>query len=259
MKNLFKYIGIVSLMIFSFYYTNYIANFMRSKTELMYEIKTDLKEKNVSFINAVIDDDYIIPGLCGKVVNINDSYQNMLKVGFFDDGYLVYDEVIPEVSLKNNMDKIIKKANQMKKAVALIITDQELLEYSLKNNLKINYLITKNELIRADNIELINNDVENFYYIERFLNHNNINKNICVINDFNKTICQSNGKYLVEPTYIINNSNMSSLLSDLDNGDIIQVDKLSLTNYRILVNKLRYHDLKIDYLSNLISENYSSL
>ena len=259
MKQIFKYIGIFSLVLFSFFYANNIAIFMRSKTDLMKKIRDNEKSQKIAYVNAVINDDYIIPGINGLAINIEDSYNNMLKVGTFDDNYLIYDEIAPSISLQDNLKKIIKKANPLKESIALIISDKELLEYSLKNNITINYLIDKDSLINVDNVELINNESNYFYEVERFLNKSNRNKNICIINDYNKKICESNGKYLVLPTYTINESNLAHYISEIDNGDIIRIDNMSLTSFIILINKIKYRNLRFDHLSDLISEKYSSL
>lgn len=259
MKQIFKYIGIFSLVLFSFFYANNIAIFMRSKTDLMKKIRDNEKSQKIAYVNAVINDGYIIPGINGLAINIEDSYNNMLKVGTFDDNYLIYDEIVPTISLNDNIKKIIKKANPLKKSIALIILNQQLFDYCLNNNIKVNYLIDKSNIVNNNNVELINNGVDDFYEIERFLNHHNQNKNICVINKYNKKICQSNGKYLVEPTYTINDSNLAHYISEIDNGDIIRIDNMSLTSFIILINKIKYRNLRFDHLSDLISEKYSSL
>ena len=120
MKNLFKYIGVFCLMLFSFYYASYIADFMQSKTNLMEEIKDNTKDKNIKSVDAIIDSDYIIPGLNGISVNTKASFSNMLKVGIFNEEYLIFDEVKPAISLDDHLDKIIKKDNYLKNSVISI-------------------------------------------------------------------------------------------------------------------------------------------
>ena len=244
-------------MIFSFYYANNVATFMQSKTDLMKQIKDYNKE--VKSVDAVIQDDYIIPGINGLIVNTKDSYSNMIKVGYFDEEYLSFDEIAPLISLQDNLDKIIKKGNSLKKSISIIIDNKSLLKYCIKNNIKANYLVNVNDLFDDQNVLLLNNEVKDFYRVEKYLNKKNANSNICVINSNNRKICESNGKYLVEPTYFINNSNMSSIITEIDSGDIIKIDNLSMTNFIILINKIKYRNLNISYLNDLISENYSSL
>ena len=260
MKQIFKYIGIFSLMIFSFYYTSYVANFLKSKTTLMQLINNNAGSKRVLATNAIINDKYIVPGINGLEVDAKKSYSNMLKVGFFDENYLVFNEIVPSISLKDNLDKIIKKGNNSKKMISIILDDPELLNYATKNNFKVNYLIDIDNIINNKQVELINNDVKNFSKIERVLDKNNQNKNICVLSEnHNKEVCEAYGKYLVEPTYIINNSNLSSIVNEIDSGDIIKITNLNETNFIILINKIRYRNLKIGYLSELISEKYQAL
>ena len=253
MKNIFKYIGVFSLFLFSLFYTNKIVELMQSKTSIMKQIKKS--NKNVKAVNAVIDGDYIIPGLNGLEVNEKQSYSKMVSSGIFDENLLIYDQIIPTVSLTDNLEKIIKKGNCLKRSIAIITEDKSILNYFLKENIKVDYLIDTSNIIKSDQAELINNDVNNFHKIETFLNRNNYNHNICIINNANKDICRKNKKILVEPTYTINNSNMSSYVMDIDTGDILKLENISTMNLSILIGEIKYRDLNILYLSELISEN----
>ena len=244
-------------MLFSFYYTEKIAFFMRLKTTLMQDIIKLRRQKNIKPVSAIINDNYIIPGLNGLEIDINNSYSNMNQKNKIDEQLLYYKQVKPEISLEDNKDKIINKGNQAKKSLSIIIDDNKLLIYFIKHNIKCNLLIDNIPTTYNKSIEYVNNGIDNYSQIEKSLNKNNLNHNLCIINDNNKKICRLDNKYLIKPSYIINNSNMISYLKSIDNGDILYIKNLSINNIKILLKEIDYHNLKIDYLSTLISENNS--
>ena len=90
--------------------------------------------------------------------------------------------------------------------------------------------------------------------LERRLNKKS-NSDICVINDLNKELCQKNDKYLVEPTLIFNNYNLSDIKSRIESGIIIFIeDNVQLFDYKVLLRQIYYQDLEIVKLSTLINE-----
>lgn len=256
MKNLFKYIGISSILLFSFYYTEKMSNIVINNSDLVGMINDNSKYYNVKAVSAEIDGNYIIPGLNGSNVNVLKSYNNMKMLDTFNSYYLVYDKVLPEISLENNKSKIIKNGNINKNAVSLIIKDNlEILEYSKEKNINITRLIDINSYNKKATYEQINNDIDNFDNVEKLLNNNNINKNICYISNEVKDVCLDKEKYLVEATVKLNNYNLSNIKDNIKSGYIIYVnDNVSLTDYKILVRQIYYQDLNIISLSKLITE-----
>ena len=98
-------------------------------------------------------------------------------------------------------------------------------------------------------------DISNYKKIERILNRNNINKDICVIDSYNKNICIDNNKYLVKPSVILNNYNISNIISEIKSGYIIYInDDVSLENFKMLLKQINYKNINVVYLSKLISE-----
>ena len=109
MKKLYKPIGLIAIMLFSFYYTEKIAIIMQNKSPIMQTIKTIEDAYFVNASNASIKDNYIIPGIMGRMVNATKSFVNMKAFGIFNEYYLIFDDVKPEISLEDNKDKIIKE------------------------------------------------------------------------------------------------------------------------------------------------------
>ena len=69
LKKYGKYLLLSILILLSFYTTNKTANLVRSQDPILKEIKSASLEKKEDFVNAVIKDDYIIPGMYGSVVD----------------------------------------------------------------------------------------------------------------------------------------------------------------------------------------------
>ncbi len=256
MKYVFKYLGIMALLIFAFYETNKLSNIVINKSDLVTLINENSKDYNVDAVSAVIEDDYIIPGLNGYAVNVLKSYNNMRYLDTFNSYYLEYDKVLPNISLENNKDKIIKYGNQGKKSVALIVKDNlEIINYAKEKLIKINRLVDHNTYDINEDYEQINNDYEEYKKVEMMLNNSNKNKNICYISNNIIDICKKANKYLVESSVALNNYNLSSVKDNIISGSIIFInDNVSLTDFKILVRQIYYQDLEIVYLSELITE-----
>ena len=79
LKRIFEIIGFISLVCFSFFYTNEISNVIKENDDLLIQIKDNENLYNVKAIDAVILDDTIIPGVSGKKVSVDKSYNNMKK------------------------------------------------------------------------------------------------------------------------------------------------------------------------------------
>ena len=256
MKILFKYIGISSVLLFSFYYTEKMSNIVINNSSLVSEINQNSNNYNIKAVSAEIDGNYIVPGLNGSNVNILKSYNNMKVLDSFNSYYLVYDKVLPKVSLENNKNKIIKNGNRSKNSISIVVKDnKEVIEYSKDKNINITRLIDIDTYDKNAIYEQINNDLNNYEDVEKLLNNNNINKNICYINNNNFDLCIEKEKYLVEATISLNNYNLSSIKESIQSGYIIYIgDNVSLTDYKILVRQIYYQDLDIISLSKLISE-----
>lgn len=256
MKTFFKYLGICSILLFSFYYTEKVSNIVINNSSLVNQINENMNEYSIKAVNAEIDGNYITPGINGTIVNVLKSYNNMKMLDVFNSYYLIYDKVIPDVSLENNKNKIIKNGNKIKKSVSIILKDnQEILDYSISKNININRLITLDTYEKNAKYEQINNDINNYEKVEKLLNNNNINKNICYINDNLIDTCKSKDKYLVETEKVLNNYNLSEIKKTIESGDIFYInDNVSLIDFKILLKQIYYQDLEIIKLSTLITE-----
>ena len=256
MKNLFKYVGLTAILLFSFYYTEKMSNIVINNSSLVTEINQNSKDYNVEAVSAIIEDDYIIPGLNGYSVNVLKSYDNMRFLDAFNSYYLEYDIVSPNISLENNKDKIIKYGNKKKKSVSIIVENNiDIIEYSKEKNIKITRLVNYDSFDKFAYYEQVNNDSVEFKKVESMLDNNNLNKDICIINNNLLDICKKYKKYLVEPSEVLNNYNLSSIKDSVKSGYIIKInDNVNVIDYKILLRQIYYQDLSIVTLSELIKE-----
>ena len=104
MKNKVKIIGIISLMIFSFYYTEKVALYVQDNTPLKKEIYAFKENIDNKPIDAIVNNDTIIPGLSADVIDVNKSYEEMKKDNKFDQNKLIYKKkkILPMLFCKSS-------------------------------------------------------------------------------------------------------------------------------------------------------------
>ncbi|CCY89238.1 sporulation protein polysaccharide deacetylase family [Mycoplasma sp. CAG:956] len=257
MKKYKKYILFSLLVLLSFYTTNKTANLVRNQDPILKEIRNISLEKKEDFVNAVIQDDYIIPGMYGSVVDELKSLSKMKEQDVFNNLYLVSQPIKPDISLSDNLDKIIIKGNSKKQQVSFVIDEnssKKIKDYLVKNSIKASLLITKDNFSKDSYFEQINNDFKNYKELDKTLKKNKINTNICVLdnNNSNLKFCKSKKKYLVKPGMFLDNANIIEIKTKLDSGSIIYIK--DATYLDCLVEYIKSKDLKIVPLSQLISE-----
>lgn len=257
MKKYGKYILFSLLVLLSFYTTNKTANLVRNQDPILKEIRNISLEKKEDFVNAVIQDDYIIPGMYGSVVDELKSLSKMKEQDVFNNLYLVSQPIKPDISLSDNLDKIIIKGNSKKQQVSFVIDEnssKKIKDYLVKNSIKASLLITKDNFSKDSYFEQINNDFKNYKELDKTLKKNKINTNICVLdnNNSNLKFCKSKKKYLVKPGMFLDNANIIEIKTKLDSGSIIYIK--DATYIDCLVEYIKSKDLKIVPLSQLISE-----
>ena len=245
-----KKIQIISISIitlFSFFYTEKISKLTLEKNEIYQEITQHSSEYEEKYVNAIIDDDKIIPGLNGRVVNIKNSFYNMIDLNTFNSYYLLYDATYPEVSLEKNKDKIVSQGNPQKKAVSFITnSNNKVIKYFKENNLPISILTKLDTFNKSSSFEQVNNETKNFNKLESLINKYSKNTNICYIND---------KKYLVRTNKVLNNQTFLEMKNNIASGDIYYIDNtIDTKNIRIFINSILYKDLDIISLSNMLSE-----
>ena len=256
MNKALKSFGVIALLCFSFYYTHQFALLMQKKDPIYQNILVLKEDSSLKSIDATIVGDYIIPGLNGREVNVEKSFQKMKNYGVFKENYLVFDEIQPTITLTKNKDKIIKKGNTSKMAVSFILDENSnLINYFEEMEMDYDFLTTEKNLNNNMKAEKINISQDNYNKVEKELNKQNQNNNICFVEKMDKDFCLKKGKILVMSTVKINNNNVASYLNNIEAGLIIYLKNLDLSYLKLLIENIVYKGYGIIKLSDLISES----
>lgn len=235
---------------FSFFYINETNNYLVNNSDLL-EVINDYKgEYEIKAVDAVINGEYIIPGIKGKSVNILESYYKMSPYDIFSETFLVYDEITPSISISNNLDKYIESGNSVKRNIALIIDENtEIENFLITNN------ITANKLVTLDNynltsLERINNELVNFTKLG-----NIIDNKICLVNEYNEYLCKENNYYLIKPNIYASNDNYNEIKNNLSSGQIIYItNELDLIYFESLYIEILFRGYNLVSLLEIIEE-----
>lgn len=258
-------IGICLLTIFSFYYTNKLIEFSKSKDPIMIEIMKNKDDYNKLSIDALINNNYIIPGSEGLEVDVDKSYTKMKKLGKYNDNLYVYDVVKPTISIKDNYNKFVINGNTTKKEVSLVFKADDLKNIEninkilFNNNVSATFFIDGN--IKDDDINILkildesNNYFGNLGYNKKYsiktIKYTNAlldridddNHNYCYVekDDINvlKT-CSEVKMYTIKPMVVSNIFPFTYIKQNLENGKIFSLDTNSYT--------LKQLDLIIKYV-----------
>lgn len=245
------------LIVGSFYFTDKVMVYINNKNPIMQEIVLNKDKYKVEAVNAIIEDNTIIPGVNGKEVDVNKSFNKMENYGYFNELYLIYSESAPLLSLNDYKDKIIIKGNPKKRMISLVIDhNDEVIDYLKQKNIKYT-LIGKIEDNIDTSIEYINGESDNklFSNLNSLLNHKKVNSKLCMVEKSNLELCKKKKYYLFK--YSINlDDDILSNINKISSGDIVYISSnVSLNKVKSLLNEIARIDLEINYLSKLISED----
>lgn len=250
MKNVLNVILTLSLVYFSFYYTNLVLDYIKSKDQIMISIKNNQERYKKEPINATIIDNTIIPGISGLEVDINESYLNMKRLNKYIETLLIFKTIKPDISISNNQDKIIISGNKTLNNISILfkIDDINILKNIIKNKdlENISFIISNNFL------------KENYDYLKTLNNHNlviketNYNTYLDIIDYCYTTSnnnCLSINKLTIKPIFITSDYyyNTNKLI---DNGSIISynINNKNINDILVVINyiKSRYNIVSLD-------------
>ncbi len=161
MRKIFEYIGLITLMCFSFFVTEKTSMIAKNIDEIMINIKEKYKQYETESENAIIDGNTIIPGKCSRKVNIDKSYNEMKKLGMYDDKLYQYEYSYPNISLTNNYDKLIIAGNNKKEKIYIFI-ELDYFNKKIINNYDFkNYNFIVNYEFYQENVSLIRKLIKN--------------------------------------------------------------------------------------------------
>ena len=274
MKNFFKCIGLITLICFSFYYTKEAAEFFKNDDAVMKEIEKYANTHNKECIEGYINEEGVVLGITGLVVDTNSSYSAMKGVGF-DSSLIKYKESPCIVSLKNNKKDYIIGGNPSKKSVSLIINItngkyiNDIVSTAEYKNIKLSFLVDYKYL--ESNKELFKNLLNNNYDIlykgtsedelKKFIkNLKSIDKNkntLCVYMNSDNILnyCMNNDLNTIKTSKYYNKNYFNNIKSNLSKGDIIILDEsINLKNeLGVIINYIKSRGLKIIITTNHLS------
>lgn len=258
--------------LFGFFGVDKVVNIKKDNDLLMQTIKEKKESYSIEPIEAIVNNDTIIPGKNGKKININSSYNNMKKLGEFNDVFFVYDEVKPDTKLKNNYDKYIISGNKSKKEIALVFDSDDrylndILNILKINDIKANFLIDglwgENNIETIDRIGKHNDFINKGYnneYSEITLLYTNgiINKfnhsSFCFLEEKNKDVinlCKSK-KMGTILSVGINFKDYTKI--NLENGKILYLKIKDIKQLNLLIKYIKQKGYKIVTLKELLQE-----
>lgn len=240
-------IGLISLTCFSFFMTEKTATVVSDMDEIMIEIKANYNDYKSNAIDAIIEENTIIPGICAKEVNINKSYKNMKSNGYYSDKLYIYDYSKPKISLSDNIDKYIIRGNSSKRMVSLIFKVSanddisDILNIVNNYNINVTFFIDKNWF--ANNNTLIQELIDDGHNIGIFMDDysdsdfewmdmvikkiNNQKNSFCYStedNDNNLEVCKLKHNYTIRPIEISDKTPLVDIKQNLTAGSILSLD-----------------------------------
>lgn len=264
MKKIINGLLLIFLTCFSFYYTDKVINVINASDPIMVEIIDVKSSYDVLPVNAILVDDTVIPGVNGREIDVNKSYENMKLSGIFREDALIFKYLYPSNSLKNNIDKYIVRGNGSKKEVSILYVLNTNYIDKIKDIENITIFINHKD-INITNINILKtNEIYTYgnggVYSDEVLTSDNAvisrianNKSrYCLVKDKNSSVlevCNKNDMYVVLPNII---GNYYSVKNNLSNGSIILLENLKDIDTIIKYIKSKGYDIVT--LSNLLSE-----
>lgn len=279
MKNIIKFFGLLSLIGFSFFYTDKVMDVVMEQDSIMIEINQVKDNYMISAMDAIVTENTLIPGIDGRVVNVEESYNNMKSIGIFHANYFVFDDIRPSISMDDYKEKYIIQGNSNKHMVSLIfiLNDNtnldKIYEISKKKNVKINFFVdyqylnsNTTKIKQITNANFYSYGIKGEYAPDTLLFSNNLierikkqKANYCLTNEKNDevlTLCSNQEMFTIVPNIIIKDNIYNEIRNQITSGSIIlfptnnaNIDALELT-----IDYIQAKGLKIGYLNELLSE-----
>ena len=282
LKKYLSYLGIIVFACLSFYYTDRAVDIVKRNDPVMKDIINNKKNYNIKSVNAIIENDEIIPGVNGLEVDVDETYKKMKNNGEYNSDMIILNEVVPQVSFIKEYDKYIIGGNPLKKQVALVFKVNDIDYVDDIDSI----LLDKNTLatffiegdIIDNNIEVITSLINNGYEIENLGKYtqkelkwtNNLiysltNKDpkYCYV-DFKVSdvikLCSKNKMYTIKPSISITNYPFLSIKKELKPGSIISfnINNEVVKELPSIITYIKQKGYTLVTLDQLINEKYYS-
>lgn len=275
MKKIFEYLGLLSLICFSFFLTEQTALVVKEVDDIMIQIKSEMEKYAIEGIDAKIEGNTIIPGLVSKEVNVDKSYNNMKEKGLYDSSFYVYDEIKPSISIDNNYNKYIISGNSKKNMVSLVFLIENKNIKDIQNiigQIPVTYVIENyNFDNQIDNLQIVNNldnsiaikidNNQNFNLIVQKLKSIGIDNYYCYNLNYNDNFlesCKIKKKHTVVSKQLINSQPLKNVKKELKAGQIFTfkiTDEL-INELPNIISYIESRGYTIVNLEDHLSENW---
>lgn len=230
------------MFVVSFSYHGEVAKVGKMSDSLMQQIESNKKLYEQKKIEAVVTDSTIVPGINGREVDINKSYNAMKQDGKFDVQKLVYKKNKVKNELSNNTNKHIISGNQNKKQVALIFNvktnddTNKLVDILIKSNVQATFFVdaefAKNNFEKlkyiVSNRNVVGNlsDDSDYIWLKTLITSSEFQKNnYCIDDSFERiNTCKKYGDYTIKPKEKIKNIPLIKTKNNLKNGAFLYFD-----------------------------------
>lgn len=279
MKKIFQVIGFITLLLFTFTYTNKITSVIKENDDLLKQIEDIENQYMIEPINAIIKDNTIIAGISGSKIDVKESYKKMKKIDEFNTNLLVYESIKPEISVLDYYDKYIIKSNKNEVSLLFLVEQNNNIEKILNilNNYEIkatfytdgNWFENNNEKI-IDLIEeghTIGNLGYNYSYNVNGISWMNtiVTKignqkySYCYTEEENEEIlkiCKNNNSYTIMPNIIAKSNPLITIKQNLEKGSIIslKINDTTINELPLIIEYINSKDLNIINLEELLDE-----
>lgn len=280
MKKIFTYIGISTLVCISFIVTEKTALVVKESDPLMQEIKEKATKYQIEPIDAIIKENTIIPGLNGKILDIEKTYNEMKKINQFNENYIIYKQIKPKISQKEQYDKYIISGNPKKNMVSIIFiinkedTINDILEILKKETIKATFFVdgywfeNNNELA----LELIkkghtignlsynlNYEDTGYIWIDNILKTIGKQKNnYCYYTEKENNLkaCTLKKNYTIKPSILVKENPLIEIKQKITSGSIIElkINKKTIEELPHIINYIKQKGYQIDTIENHLNE-----
>ncbi len=281
MKKFYHVTIALTLTLLSFFYTDKVIDFIRETDPIMKNIKKSNSLYNISATNAKVNDDKVIPGVSGKIVDNDKSFRKMKKYGTYNEGLTVFKEVEPTISIDDYYDKYISQGSGINNDISLVFSIKvgddvssilnTLIEKGVVATFFIDGLWLENnrELVskivgNGNELEVLSydNNYEELYFSSSLNMVNsitNLKPKYCLAKYDNKEIlnlCKKLELHTVIPTINTGNYPFNEIKKKINKGSIIGMDITSSVKIElpIIIDFIRQKGYVIDTLDNLLSE-----
>lgn len=248
LKKGLEILGLSILVSFSFIITDKAVSMINDNDTIMSMIKENSLDYELSSVDAIINEDEIIPGSSGRIVDVNKSYEQMRNSGMYHADFFVFNDVQPSISIEDNYDKYIIGGNRNRKVISMIFKINSNNNLNNVINILNNYKVRANFFIDGNWAENNLDQIKKFFYDDNIIGslgysgnfiiddnywlNNLIKRNskqhnyYCYLENKDNDVlsrCSKDKNYTILSKFTVNNNLLSQTKKKLESGLIISI------------------------------------